>query len=338
MRRIIVVGLGTCCFVVIPWPAEAIAVGPEGREFIDKALEVLDNPRWHENDPFLAQEPIGGRMPEQRPSYERSAIEGRELSCILGVMAESWRSPELLEQIEKYTRHHNRKVAIQSTAHLVDVGKWSLGAAQAFAAEQKWSRDEIRQIGRLLASKPGRQSLAEAKLEIGKARYLIRLQTFKIVGGAADTTTYRHDVLLANDAEPTGAPSYELIAILPEPASPAATKPGPPTHFGAITACASDGTVYVALGRSVEQLFSFHVWAVQVGEDGSTRIRNDMQRPLAETVRPWGLGVTGPIEFSASCTKSEIVLTGRASATSSEVWVLTLDLGSKEWREGEIVP
>ena len=119
------------------------------RPFLEKAYEVLDNPRWYENDPFLVQESIDGRLPEGRPKYMPGAIHGTEFSCIWGVLNEYARDPEVGEKLKEYAKHHNKIVAVLAVAGLVRHGEWTRESAVSFAEERTWTPVEIQGMFRL---------------------------------------------------------------------------------------------------------------------------------------------------------------------------------------------
>lgn len=114
------------------------------RTFLEKAYEVLDNPTWYENDPFLVQEPVDGKLPEGRPQYAPSAIRGTELSCILGVLNEYARDAGVAEKLKKYAEHRNRAVAVLAVAGLVRHGEWTRESAIEFAEKHSWTPEEVR--------------------------------------------------------------------------------------------------------------------------------------------------------------------------------------------------
>lgn len=130
-----------------------LAVRPEptttGKQTaIEKSYEVLDNPRWYENDPFLVQEPIDGKLPAGPLRFTTTAIEGREWSCMRAVLDEYARNPAIADRLTKYAEHHNRKVAIEAVAALVRGRDWTLERATQFAAQHSWKPEETDKLVR----------------------------------------------------------------------------------------------------------------------------------------------------------------------------------------------
>jgi hypothetical protein len=130
-------------------PGQMRTVQRSTRTFLEKAYDVLDNPTWYENDPFLVQEPIDGKLPQGRPQYAPSAIRGTELSCILGILNEYARDPGVAEKLKKYAEHHNQAVAVLAVAGLVRHGEWTRESAIEFAEEHGWTPVEVRGMVRL---------------------------------------------------------------------------------------------------------------------------------------------------------------------------------------------
>ena len=119
------------------------------RTSYEKAYEVLDNPTWYENDPFLVQEPVDGKLPSGPPKWAPAGVHGRELSCILGVLNEIARDPAVAGKIKNYTEHHNKVVALLSVAGLVRHGEWTREAAVEFAQQRNWTLSEIQGMLRM---------------------------------------------------------------------------------------------------------------------------------------------------------------------------------------------
>ncbi len=116
---------------------------------LEKNYQVLDNPRWHENDPFLVREPIDGKLPSGLMRWGDAAIRGREISCIMDVLNEYARNPTVAEKLKGYVAHHNKAVAVLSVAGLVRHGDWTRESAIEYAEKSSWTAAEVRGMVRL---------------------------------------------------------------------------------------------------------------------------------------------------------------------------------------------